>query len=182
MTHYEKLLKFKKTLINRKTIKEQRMCQIFQSLMIGYKEQKIICPYIVDFYIPSRKLIIEIDGSIHNTNRQKEKDYKKDDYLMSLGLMLQRFRNDDSEEYIVNKLLEYKKYGIKSSKTALSKIDKVNYFFHKSKIKINKANDIKELLTEYSIKLLEIKGKEDSFIFNKAYVNNCFGIRDIFIK
>ena len=58
---------------------------------IGYKfrRQFSIGRYIVDFYCPSTKLIIEIDGSVHSFKKQKDKI--REDYLLKEGYSLIRF-------------------------------------------------------------------------------------------
>jgi len=63
----------------------------------GYQfyRQKPIGDYIVDFYCPKAKLIIEIDGSHHFFNETVKEDKIRDDYLDSLGLRILRFTNTD---------------------------------------------------------------------------------------
>ena len=58
---------------------------------VQFYRQKPIGNYIVDFYAPKAKLIIEIDGSQHFEVHHAEKDRKRDEYLGSLGLMVLRF-------------------------------------------------------------------------------------------
>ncbi len=58
---------------------------------VQFYRQKAIGDYIVDFYAPKAKLVIEIDGSQHFEAQQAEKDKKRDEYLGSLGLMVLRF-------------------------------------------------------------------------------------------
>ena len=55
--------------------------------------QKPIGHYIVDFYAPKAKLVIEIDGSQHFEAQHAEKDKNRDEYLGSLGLMVLRFNS-----------------------------------------------------------------------------------------
>ena len=52
--------------------------------------QKPIGHYIVDFYAPKAKLVIEIDGSQHLAAPQVEKDRERDEYLGRLGLTVLR--------------------------------------------------------------------------------------------
>ncbi len=58
---------------------------------VQFYRQKPIGEYIVDFYAPKAKLIIEIDGSQHLEAHQAEKDRERDNYLGSLGLKVRRF-------------------------------------------------------------------------------------------
>ena len=55
--------------------------------------QKPIGHYIVDFYAPKAKLVIEIDGSQHFEAQHAGKDKNRDEYLGSLGLMVLRFNS-----------------------------------------------------------------------------------------
>jgi very-short-patch-repair endonuclease len=67
-----------------------RMKQL--SGVIFYR-QKPIGEYIVDFYCPKARLVIEIDGSHHLVGETFEYDRIRDDYLSSLGLRVLRFNN-----------------------------------------------------------------------------------------
>jgi len=58
-----------------------------------FRRQHSIGNYIVDFYCPKEKLIIELDGEIHNKLEVQEKDQKRTDYLMSFGFTVIRFEN-----------------------------------------------------------------------------------------
>jgi len=63
----------------------------------GYQfyRQKPIGDYIVDFFCPGAKRVIEIDGSHHLVGETIEYDRIRDDYLSSLGLRVLRFTNTD---------------------------------------------------------------------------------------
>lgn len=53
---------------------------------------------IVDFYIPSLKLCIEVDGGYHNTKKQIARDLNKDEYLTKYRkFKLLRMTNADAE-------------------------------------------------------------------------------------
>lgn len=51
---------------------------------IDFDRQRVIGNYIVDFYIKSLSLIVEIDGASHNDKDQY--DERRETYLRSLGL------------------------------------------------------------------------------------------------
>ncbi|KAF2518162.1 DUF559 domain-containing protein [Flavobacterium salilacus subsp. salilacus] len=55
---------------------------------IDFDRQRIIGNYIVDFYVKTLGLIIEIDGSSHND--KVDYDEKRELYLLSLGLKIYR--------------------------------------------------------------------------------------------
>ena len=50
--------------------------------------------YIVDFYIPQKQLVIEIDGIQHLTEEHKEKDQTRDEFLEGQGLRVLRIPNE----------------------------------------------------------------------------------------
>jgi very-short-patch-repair endonuclease len=54
---------------------------------------------VADFYCHEVALVIEVDGDIHDL--QKEDDTKRDKALSEIGLKIVRFRNDE----ILNNLL-----------------------------------------------------------------------------
>ena len=57
--------------------------------------QKNIGNYIVDFYVPSARLVIEIDGIQHREEEYLEADRKRDMDLKKLGNRVLRFTNFD---------------------------------------------------------------------------------------
>ncbi len=56
-----------------------------------FYRQKAIANYIVDFYCPSARLIIELDGGQHFTDEGIEKDKLRDNDLTKLGLTVKRY-------------------------------------------------------------------------------------------
>ena len=61
----------------------------------GYKfrRQAPIGPYIADFYCPAARLVVEIDGPVHN-DRQARDEYRTR-YLAACGIRVIRFRADE---------------------------------------------------------------------------------------
>ena len=68
----------------------------------GYQfyRQKPIGDYIVDFFCPRVKLVIEVDGSQHFSDEMTEYDRIRNEYLSSLGLRVLRFTNTDVQTHI----------------------------------------------------------------------------------
>ena len=58
-----------------------------------FRRQHSIGNYVVDFYCPSEKLSIELDGMPHFTEEGIEKDKKRTEYLTSLRIKEIRFEN-----------------------------------------------------------------------------------------
>ena len=65
---------------------------------VHFYRQKIIGEYIVDFYCPAAKLVIEVDGGYHSTPAQVEYDAERTEYLNARGLFVLRFRNEEVDE------------------------------------------------------------------------------------
>ena len=63
-------------------------------LPIKAHRQYNIGNYIVDFYIPKKQLVIEIDGIQHLTKENQEKDRARDEFLKKEGLAVLRFSNE----------------------------------------------------------------------------------------
>ena len=63
----------------------------------GYKfrRQYSIGKYIVDFYCPECRLIIEIDGGQHCEEKNIKKDDLRTKYFESLGMKVRRYTNID---------------------------------------------------------------------------------------
>ncbi len=66
-----------------------------KNLPLTIHRQKVIGVYIVDFYIASKKVVIELDGSQHYEIEGMEKDAERDAYLRSQGIMILRYSNLD---------------------------------------------------------------------------------------
>lgn len=60
---------------------------------LKFKRQHSIGNYVVDFYCASKRLIIELDGEVHNTEEQKEKDQHRDQNLTEMNFKILRISN-----------------------------------------------------------------------------------------
>ena len=64
-------------------------------LPVTVHRQKVLGQYIVDFYIASRKIVIELDGSQHYEQLHQQKDRMRDQYLEGIGCKVLRYSNAD---------------------------------------------------------------------------------------
>lgn len=62
---------------------------------LKFRRQHPISNYVVDFYCHQLKLVIEIDGDIHDLEDVKRNDKEREAALQSLGLHIIRFRNEE---------------------------------------------------------------------------------------
>jgi len=62
---------------------------------LQFYRQKNIGDFIVDFYCPAAKLIVEIDGGQHYSEENILKDEARDRFISNLGFKVLRFSNSD---------------------------------------------------------------------------------------
>jgi len=60
---------------------------------LQFRRQQIIDPYIVDFYCHSKALVIEVDGDVHDL--QKDYDAERNNQLIARGFRVLRVSNED---------------------------------------------------------------------------------------
>lgn len=77
---------------------------------VKFRRQHPIAHYIADFCCTEGKLVIEIDGGIHDTSYQKQYDRERDRVLQDLGYQVLRLRNDEIDqnmEKVIEKLTSF---------------------------------------------------------------------------
>lgn len=89
------LLNRRKELRNNATPEEVLLWSKLKHSQLGFKfrRQHSIGGYIVDFYCPSKKLVIEIDGPQHLTKESKEYDKVRTKFFEGLNIRTIRFSN-----------------------------------------------------------------------------------------
>jgi imidazole glycerol-phosphate synthase subunit HisF len=87
---------------NHSTKAENTLWQELKKHPLGYKfrRQHPISVFIADFYCHRAKLIIEVDGAIHDQESAKVKDMEREWNLELMGLTILRFRNDDVLDHL----------------------------------------------------------------------------------
>ncbi|OGQ13178.1 MAG: DNA-cytosine methyltransferase [Deltaproteobacteria bacterium RBG_19FT_COMBO_46_12] len=66
-----------------------------QFYRMKFFRQYSIGPYILDFYCPTMKLAVELDGGQHNLCENKEYDLARSEYLKAQAIDVIRFWNHD---------------------------------------------------------------------------------------
>ena len=93
-TNNPKLKPFSQKLRRDMTKEERHLWYDFlRSLSVTVNRQKVIGPYIVDFYCAKARLVIELDGGGHFTKEQLDYDNNRSKELQSKGLKVLRFSN-----------------------------------------------------------------------------------------
>ncbi|WP_266203413.1 endonuclease domain-containing protein [Pontibacter kalidii] len=83
---------------NSLTPAEEELWRLLRKHKLGgrkFRRQHSIGSYIVDFYCASEKMIIEIDGSVHDTPEAIANDQVRDEKLQHLGYKVIRIRNSE---------------------------------------------------------------------------------------
>jgi very-short-patch-repair endonuclease len=75
---------------------------------IDFDRQRIIGNYIVDFYVKTLGLVVEIDGNSHDN--KAEYDAKRQLYLENLGLKVYRIQDIDVKKNLSIVMLKLEKY------------------------------------------------------------------------
>lgn len=95
--HYNKKNISIARILRRNMTKEEKHLwyDFLKKLPITVNRQKMIGNYIVDFFIPMWRIVIEIDGSQHQTPQGIQDDTKRDLDFYQLGIKVLRYNNED---------------------------------------------------------------------------------------
>jgi very-short-patch-repair endonuclease len=74
---------------------ERQLWEYLKHAPYRFLRQRPIDHFIVDFYCPALRLVIEVDGEQHYTEEGKAYDAERDTILQSYGLRVVRFRNEE---------------------------------------------------------------------------------------
>ena len=76
------------------TEEERHLWHVFlKHLPFTIHRQKVIGPYIADFYCAETKTVIELDGSQHFEESGAAKDRERDAYMVAAGITVLRYSN-----------------------------------------------------------------------------------------
>ena len=74
-----------------------------------FRRQYSIGHFVVDFYCPEIKLVIEVDGPSHDGRDMREYDSDREEQIRSLGITVIRFKNElvyDHLDEVIEKIRE----------------------------------------------------------------------------
>lgn len=103
----------RKELRNNSTYAEVYFWQQLKSGQLAgrkFRRQTSIGSFVVDFYCPEEKLVIELDGEVHFNEEATKYDEDRTKYIESLGLKVIRFENNEvlkNTEYVLNKIKSF---------------------------------------------------------------------------
>jgi very-short-patch-repair endonuclease len=76
---------------------------------LKFRRQHPLGKYIADFYCHEKKLVIELDGAIHDKKENKEYDKSRTFEIEALGICVIRFKNDEVEtniDIVLSKIIQ----------------------------------------------------------------------------
>lgn len=107
----KKSTKIKRKLLRKASTKTENILWQFlrakRLKKLKFFRQYGIGEYIVYFYCPKLKLVIELDGEIHFNKPHKEYDNIRDEFMRSLNILVVRFKNEeviDNIDLVLEKL------------------------------------------------------------------------------
>lgn len=86
-----------RALRRRTTLAEDALWRHLRKDQLGvrFRRQHGIGPFVVDFCCLPLRLVVEVDGDIHDEDDVSEQDAWRTEYLQQGGFTVRRFRNDD---------------------------------------------------------------------------------------
>lgn len=74
---------------------------------LKWRRQQVIDGFIADFYCAELNVVLEIDGSVHDTDEAKEYDEYRTSVFESQGIRTYRLRNEDCDKKHLTELIEH---------------------------------------------------------------------------
>ena len=94
--HLPDLLHLARELRRKQTPAEETLWTLLRGrklLRLKFRRQQQLGTFIADFYCHEARLVIELDGGVHSTSRQSDRDDNRDTYLRQNRLQVLRFPN-----------------------------------------------------------------------------------------
>ncbi|MCR5881005.1 DUF559 domain-containing protein [Phenylobacterium sp. J367] len=76
------------------TYSEKQLWKALRTTDLHFRRQAPFGPYVVDFVCHQHRLIVELDGGVHDLPEVASRDAARDTWLTGRGYRVMRFRND----------------------------------------------------------------------------------------
>jgi very-short-patch-repair endonuclease len=73
---------------------------------LKFRRQQVIAGFVVDFYCPSQRLVLELDGGVHDDPTQREHDRERTEVFRQLAIRVLRVPNHVVHEQALRDLLQ----------------------------------------------------------------------------
>ena len=84
---------------------------------LKFRRQHPVDRFIADFYCHDRKLVIELDGSVHANDEQKDLDKGRTETMNEFGITVLRFKNEEVINNIENVISRIVNIAVGDSRT-----------------------------------------------------------------
>jgi len=107
-----KQLEKRRYLRKNSTVPERKLWLRLKNKQLGarFRRQYGIGSYVVDFCSPRIKLIIELDGGIHDEYNQRDYDIDRQENIEEIGFDILRFTNEEinnNMDRVINKIKKH---------------------------------------------------------------------------
>ena len=83
------------------TYAEAKLWKLLRNTDLHFRRQAPFGPYIVDFVCHQHRLVVELDGGVHNLPEVAARDAERDAWLTGRGYRVMRFPNTVTPDEIV---------------------------------------------------------------------------------
>src|SRR6185437_4694700 len=87
------------------TYAEKRLWKALRTIDLHFRRQAPFGPYIVDFVCHEHRLIVELDGGIHDLAEVAARDVEREAWLTGRGYRVMRFRNEELPDDVLYAIL-----------------------------------------------------------------------------
>ena len=88
------------------TYSEKRLWKLLRQTDLHFRRQAPFGPYVVDFVCHRFRLIVELDGGVHNLPSVAARDAEREAWLTGRGYRVMRFSNSEAPADVVSMILE----------------------------------------------------------------------------
>ena len=74
---------------------------------LKFRRQHPLVEFVADFYCHEKRLVIELDGAVHDSENNKDYDQARTNWLGELNIMVIRFRNHEIHQkldFVLNEI------------------------------------------------------------------------------
>ena len=87
------------------TYAEKKLWKALRQTDLHFRRQAPMGPYIVDFVCHQLRLVIELDGGIHDFPAVAARDAERELWLTGRGYRVMRFSNNQAPEEVLSRIL-----------------------------------------------------------------------------
>ena len=87
------------------TFAEKQLWKLLRATDLHFRRQAPFGPYVVDFVCHRHRLIVELDGGVHNLSSVAARDAEREAWLTGRGYRVMRFLNSQPPVEVVSMIM-----------------------------------------------------------------------------